>query len=620
MTDELTDPLDAVRLPDAEDAVLGCLLLDAGLLASCSVEPDDFTSPDKRRLFEIMRRLGPDCDVATVATVARREVVGFDLSYLAGLMESVPGTRAFDVYCRQLRTLRGAGATCGGKPVILIPGQHHVAGGELCIGTDHFADRVLAMIPDGTLYRRGNEVGLIVGTPGQRRFEPLTPDATRRLIDAHVTLFTSRNKPSDAAPEPAPDAPVKPATGDALRFVSSTRDLGGLVADAARSHRNVRDLVMLTPFPVYRRDWTLSPPGYADGIYYDEPDDLAGLEPKDDMGVLYDALVDFPFRDEASRMNVIGLMLTPIIRHAVGNVPFHLIHSSMERTGKTKLVELVGQVIVGEAPPAIQVSEREEETEKRITAAMKAGKPILFFDNLRDFLDSASLAALATATTWEGRVLGRSELATFPNRSTVVMTGNNVRATGELVKRTVPILLQPRTDAPEDRTDFAHPDLPAWLAYNRRRIWSALLGIVARWVAAGRPSGRHRMGGFETWASSVGGMLDGSEWLQNAREWRKGADPQSEDMELLVAAWAASRGHVESQARDVAEIARQAGLFPSVFVKEGAGSVVSFARRVLMPAVDRPVGGYIIRRTTSGSSGFWRLEVGFPGDSGKTGA
>lgn len=597
----------AIRIPDVEDAVLGCLLMDASLLASCDLTDEDFTSPDKRRIYGIMRRLGPDADLATVGTIVRREVQGVDLGYLAVLMESVPTSKLFGTYCRQLRTLKGAGATCGGKPVILIPGQHHVAGGELCIGTDHFADRVLAMIPDGTLYRRGNDVGLIVGAPGERRFDPLTSDATRRLIDANVTLFTSRNKPSDADPAPAPDANVTPATGDALRFVASTRDLGGLVADAARSHRKCRDLVMLTPFPVYRPDWSLSPPGYHDGIYYDEPPGLAGLQPRDDWELLLDLIQDFPFRDEASRCNVVGLMLTPLIRHAVGNVPFHLIHASMERTGKTKLVDAISIVVTGQESPAIQVSEREEETEKRITSAMRAGKPILFFDNLRDFLDSASLAALATAKVWEGRVLGRSELATFPNRSTVVMTGNNVRTTGELVKRTMPILLQAKTDAPEDRQDFVHPDLPAWVRFHRVRIVGALLGLVERWKDAGRPSGRVRLGGFEEWAAAVGGMLEGTAWARNAAEWRRGADPAAEDLALLVQAWEASRGGLECQASVIADIAKSAGLFPHVFAKDGPGAVMSFARRVLMPAVDRPVGSWKIIRTTSGSSGFWRL-------------
>ena len=601
------DQFGARRVPDVEDAVLGCLLLSPSLLATCNVVADDFTSADKRTIYGIIHRLGLEADIATVGTVMRREVSGIPLSLLVDLMDSVPSTHGFDTYCRQLRELRHAGSTCGGKPVVLIPGQHHYGGGEVCVGTDHFAARCLASIPDGTLYRRGNDVGTIIGDPGRRRFEALTSDGTRRLVDSYVALFSAR--PSDDA-EPAPATPDAPrmAPGDRLRFSSCSRDLGGLVADAAKAHTNVRDLVMLTPFPVYRKNWTISPPGYADGIYYDEPPELRGLQATDDWDVIWDALIDFPFRDEASRLNVVGLLLTPIIRHAVGNVPFHLIHSSMERTGKTKLVELVGQVIVGEPPPAIQVCDREEETEKRITAAMARGKPILFFDNLRDFLDSPALAALATAAVWEGRVLGKSELVAYPNRATIIMTGNNVRATGEIVKRTVPILLQPTTDTPEDRTDFAHPDLAGWLATNRKAIWGALLGLVEAWKANGRPTGRVRMGGFESWAASIGGMLAGSDWMANAKAWRTASNPDGEDLTAFVAAWQRVHGTQCVTATVLAALAKEIGLYPRILDKPSdRAACTAFAMRVLRPAMDRPVGAFAITRQGSGSSSYWYL-------------
>ena len=45
--------------------------------------------------------------------------------------------------------------------------------------------------------------------------------------------------------------------------------------------------------------------------------------------------VDFPHRDEASRHNVFGLMLTAVLRPAIdGPIPFHLFMASLERTGK----------------------------------------------------------------------------------------------------------------------------------------------------------------------------------------------------------------------------------------------------------------------------------------------
>ena len=57
---------------------------------------------------------------------------------------------------------------------------------------------------------------------------------------------------------------------------------------------------------------------------------------------LEDLVADFPFADAASRQNLFGLLLTPIVRPALdGNVPIHLAEAALERTGKTKLLEHV---------------------------------------------------------------------------------------------------------------------------------------------------------------------------------------------------------------------------------------------------------------------------------------
>ena len=78
----------------------------------------------------------------------------------------------------------------------------------------------------------------------------------------------------------------------------------------------MRDLQLLVHYPVYGSGFQRVRPGWHDGIFYDEPEELRGLEPETDIqqiqDELHELLVDFPFKDEASRQNFIGLMLTPL--------------------------------------------------------------------------------------------------------------------------------------------------------------------------------------------------------------------------------------------------------------------------------------------------------------------
>ena len=80
----------------------------------------------------------------------------------------------------------------------------------------------------------------------------------------------------------------------------------------------------------------------------------------------------------------------------------------------------------------------EEEWRKRITAILRLGPGILLIDNLRRRLDSAALSAALTASTWQDRILGESQIAEFPIRCAWVATGNNPAVSTEMSRRSTP--------------------------------------------------------------------------------------------------------------------------------------------------------------------------------------
>jgi hypothetical protein len=237
----------------------------------------------------------------------------------------------------------------------------------------------------------------------------------------------------------------------------------------------------------------------------------------------------------------------------------HLIGSPVERTGKTKLAETVlGCTITGAPIGAMQLGRDEDEHDKRITAALRAGHTIIHLDNLHDALDSAPLASLLTSSVYQGRVLSRSELVSIPNGLTVVGTGNNVHATGEIAKRIVPIILQASTETPETRQDYSHPDIRGYAIAQRQRSLGALLGLVEAWRAAGRPLGETAFGGFERWSGVVGGIMrvaGYAEWLSSMSAWRGVVDDFGGDLATFVATWRARWGSEWVEAGDLYTLA-----------------------------------------------------------------
>jgi len=487
------------------------------------------------------------------------------------------------------------------KPV-LIPGGH----ASEDIGNDTFVQNVLAALPPGALYRRGGIIGELQRDASELKFVVVGEQRMRAIVDTHVCLQQEQLGDKQEVQ---------------MRFKACSRDLAAVVLGSAPSYQGLRELRAIVTFPAINDRGQIVEPGWnACGIYYDEPSELVGLQPRieDPLSPLFDLLTDFPFEDNSSRQNAIGMMLTAICRYAIaGNVPFHLVFASLERTGKGLLIDTtLGIVVLGrDAATTMQLGRTEDEREKRITSSLLAGMSILHFDNLspEDVIDSPSLASLATARIWSGRVLGRSAVASIENMLIVAMSGNNPKVTGELTKRTVPIRLQPRDDRPENRSDFVHSDIRGYARSQRRLLIECLLGIFIKWRDADSPmpANQIRMGGFEEWARIVGGAMHhagATEWMSNYSAWVRCGDEFAADAKVLVDAWRARHGSDALTATNILGLVRELRIFPQVFVGKENGHVVRLSKAVLTPLTNRPVGRLIVKRHGSGNTSYYSLQ------------
>ncbi len=511
----------------------------------------------------------------------------------------------------RLRSARPPADTSSGngtKPTILVPGSHKTDDEAYFeISNLRFTDQVLDALPTGTLYRRSSLVGQVVGDPGQRHFVPLTADGLRLVMDRHLRLAAwLKDRKSGEVVE---------------TFRTSSRDQADLIIAAGANSSRVHDLRIIVRYPCYLPGFELAAPGLnPTGVLYDEPAELAELKPMMDVGtihdVLFDLVVDFPFKTSADRANILGVILTAVLLPAIGgNLPLHLIAAPLERTGKTKLAsECLGYLFLGGPIPTTQLVAREEEIEKRILGFLLQDALFLLLDNIRVALDSATIASLLTSRWFSGRLLGGSKILTLPNNLILLGTGNNVIASGEMAKRSILTYLQPATAEPERRTAFQHPDLPEYVRSHRRTVFAALLGAVELWKQSGRPrhGERPRLGGFEDWSDIVGGILaliGFPAWRGNEAAWHRVADPHQEDLRRFVMAWWGTFGGAETAPGALADLARRSNIALECFAgKERLGAMLTFTNRMLLPKVDRPVERWIIRRRTTSKTALYYLE------------
>lgn len=477
------------------------------------------------------------------------------------------------------------------RSVVLVPGTHVTSDGDRVeVGMSKFADAVLAKLPTETLYERCG----IVGQIRAGRFEPVSPSSLRYIIDRNVRLARWRRD--------------REAGGQFLEFEHCISDWAGVVHSIA--HRAARPLRLITKHPVCTPEG-ISKPGYHDGIYYFGEEIEPNMDIAECNAILAELVVDFPFAELADRHNYYGLLVTPILRFLIdGPVPMHMIMSSIERTGKTKLVDDVfGRVILDGPCPAMQFSANEEERDKRFTGLLARCSQAVHFDNLNEFLDSASLCSFITARTHSGRILGKSEITEFPQDLTLIGTANNPRGTAEVVKRCVPIILRPDRDDPENRSEFVHDDLAAYVKSNRKRILAALLGLCLHGLQNRR---RYTFGGFESWAALVGSVAHAAGWTAwrtNREAWAVQADQETLDLRAFVDAWQKKFGTMSTPVAMLHAVARDANTFAFVFSKPTERGQISGLGRVLAKYVNRPVGQVRICRTLSGNNPLYYLET-----------
>jgi hypothetical protein len=330
------------------------------------------------------------------------------------------------------------------------------------------------------------------------------------------------------------------------------------------------------------------------------------------VALIEEALCDFPWDSTADRANAWALLITPFIRAIVGQVPLSLIDAPEPGTGKGLLVKVAAIITMGRAGALMAWPSTDEELEKKVTAALMSGSTMMIFDNVEGVIKSPTLAAVLTADTWQGRILGRSEMITVPNRATWAATGNNIDVGGDLARRCYRIRLDARQAQPWLRTGFKHPDLAGWALEHRGDLLHAICTIIRSWWVAGQPMATTlpAMGDYARWVRTVGGILDHAgikDFLGNLADFHASADREASAWEAFLAAWhdqigeePVTVGELVAKMRDPYMGERLSGVLPDEL--SGEWGKASFSQRL----------GQALRRRTGrhyGAAGLHLVEM-----------
>lgn len=219
------------------------------------------------------------------------------------------------------------------------------------------------------------------------------------------------------------------------------------------------------------------------------PDDVSQKKAQGAMSFLREKVFqDFPFASDLDRDVAVGGLLTANQAPILEQCPGFMVSGADRNVGKTELACSIYLALTGRNIPVNALAGGEEELAKVIGSILLEGQTIVLFDNLKDGapLRSEQLAALITTKgEFKTRILGKSKQVTGSARVFVIVTGVNVRTTGDLNSRLLPCRLE---ENEQNRvTEYARGDMLKWFREYRPVIWRAIVAIIAGYIKAGAP-------------------------------------------------------------------------------------------------------------------------------------
>lgn len=305
--------------------------------------------------------------------------------------------------------------------------------------------------------------------------------------------------------------------------------------------------------PTMRPDGSvLSNPGYdaATRLLLVNPPQLPNLKDKptrDDalhsLAIIEDLLTEFPFADDVARAVALSAIITPVVRGAFPVAPMHVNRAPVMASGKSYLFDIVAAIAIGQYMPVMAAGQTSEETEKRLGAALLGGHNLINLDNVNGELGGDALCQIIERPIVNIRVLGQSEIRTIEARGTTVYaTGNNIILVGDITRRALITILDPKIERPELREFKKDP--VAMIFADRAKYITAALTVSRAYIAAGLPDKAKRLGSFGSWSDVVRSALL---WLGksdpvDSMDLIRQEDPERTMLRELLTEWASIMG------------------------------------------------------------------------------
>jgi len=217
------------------------------------------------------------------------------------------------------------------------------------------------------------------------------------------------------------------------------------------------------------------------------------------LGRIYAPFTEFKLAGVDDKSILMAAIFSGVLRQVLPTCPAFGFDAPMPGSGKTLLAETIAIIAAGEKPSALAPgrADYDEEFRKRLFALLLKGEKVCLFDNIVGEFDSPSFAAALTSEYYEDRILQHSRTSKIFVRTLFLITGNNLRFTGDMTRRVLKVRLKPDDDKLALREFQFDPIVKAMAM--RKQIISSVLSLINHWKHCDAPKAAGTMTSFSEW-------------------------------------------------------------------------------------------------------------------------
>ena len=456
-------------------------------------------------------------------------------------------------------------------------------------GHDHQAGLLRAINATRRLYSDGEKV-LVEASGG---LHPVRPDNFGVTADALIDVL--RWKQDDQG-------------NWQLGYAKLPKDWCRALASSPWFLAGMRQVELVTATPVLTREGELiDAPGYHPRakVYYEG----SRIEPTTGTHHIDRVLHTVMFRRPSDRAAAIAFMLTVLLKlWFPGRKPSLAIVANQAGAGKTTLFRVIAG-LDGDRYAVTAFTPRSGELEKQLATEYDAGSQAVLIDNLRTTgpFEDTVLESLLTSERYRLRRLGANALIEGVNYPLLAVSLNDNTFGPDLASRQVWCELFFDGD-PHERPlpDFGDP--VEWVKTHREAMLAELLGMVQRWLDAGRPLADARGCRYREWAQVIGGMLHANGVEGFLVDHRTDAWSRS-DQDTALDSLATHTPDRHLSAKAWVEVAQELNLWPEITESKARGA----ASRKMSAKLEQHRGQVIRTSDESGRVVVYRLVAGSDG-------